>query len=153
MADDPLDFTGRYNTPLDATQESQFQNWAAAQSKVTGRDVASDTYDYDLRGFWKANPDFSYADPSQHLTDQYKKPNHPTFSTQSQYHNSDNPGGTWSKHDDGTWSFIPGAANMQMHGADGLQDYFRRQEPGNKLMLPVEHDPFTTTPVEHDPFK
>jgi hypothetical protein len=136
---DPRDFTSKYNTALSPVEERRFKNWAAKQSQTTGRDIGNDTYDYDLRGYWKAHPDFNYSDPSQHLTDDFKKPNHPTFSAQSQYHGTDgNEGGQWKKQGDGSWSFAPGSTNLQMHGPQRLQDYFNRSEPGNKLELPAK---------------
>jgi len=45
---DPLDFTGKYNTPLTKKQEEQFLKWATKENKL------NDVYDYDLRGAWKA---------------------------------------------------------------------------------------------------
>lgn len=135
---DRRDFTARYNTPLAPADEAKFQDWAAKQSQITGRPPTNDLYDYDMRGFWKNNPDFSYANKTQHLTDQFKKPNHPTFSTGSQYHGQDgNQGGEWIDLGNDKWSFKPGATNMQVHGAQGLQDYFSRAEKGNTLQLPA----------------
>lgn len=154
---DPIDFTGRYNTALPAQDETQFQTWAQDQSKTVGRDVAKDLYDYDLRGWWQQNQ--GQGLDGGHLTDTFKKPNHPTFSTQSQYHGADgNQGGEWAQQPSGAWSFTPGATNMTMHGPEALGDYFKRVEPGNQLnqgavkLTPVEHDPFRLSPVDHDPF-
>jgi hypothetical protein len=52
--------------------------------------------DYDLRGFYKQNPDFS-ASPGQHMTDEFKLPNHPTFSDESRFYspNTAQMGGHW----------------------------------------------------------
>jgi hypothetical protein len=130
---DPLDYTDKYNTPLSPAEEDQFQGWTARQSKAIGRDVSKDTYDYDLRGWWKANggPDLEGG----HLTDQWKKPNHPTFSTGSMYHGVDgNDGGEWGKRSDGSWTFAPGKTNLQNFSAGELQDYFKRVEPSNVLL-------------------
>lgn len=65
-----------YNTDLGG-DEDKFQAWKAENApKDSG-------YDYDLRGAYKAGVK---ADPeSGHWPDTFKKPNHPTFSNQSQY--------------------------------------------------------------------
>src|SRR5690242_7452603 len=84
---DPNDFSGRYNTQLTPAEEQQFQQWAQASGR------ANDTYDYDLRGAWKSG---AATAPNGHLPDTFKKPNHPTFSDQSQYHGIDGyQGGSW----------------------------------------------------------
>ena len=93
----------------------------------------SDDYDYDA---WRAAG--SPADPvTGHGPDTYKLPNHMTFSNESIYHGKDGAeGGQWSKNPDGSWTFTAGPTNLQHHSAEELQDYFRRVEPGNKLILP-----------------
>lgn len=137
---DPFDFTGKYNTKLTPAQEAAFQQWGAQQAAQTGRNPAADTYDYDMRGFWKAgngNPSFS---DNGHAGDLFKKPNHPTFSDQSQYHGVDgNQGGTWGGGQNGQpWTFTPGATNLQVHDAGDLQRYFAQVEKGNQLILPAQ---------------
>jgi hypothetical protein len=129
---DPLDYSGKYNTPLPPQDEATYQQWVGQQSQAAGRNVANDTYDYDMRGWWKANNGAPLE--GGHLTDQYKKPNHPTFSDQSQYNGVDGmQGGKWQQGDDKNWSFTPGATNM--YSAPELQDYFQRVEPGNTVNL------------------
>ena len=126
--DGPPDMSARYNTPLSATDESKYQAWATAQGR------ANDTYDYDLRGAYRSG---AAASANGHLPDTYKKPNHPTFSDQSQYHGVDgHQGGSWSPLKSGSWQFAPSPTNLQMHGAPGLQQYFREREPGSQLVLP-----------------
>jgi len=51
--------------------------------------------DYDLKGFYKDNPNFKAEDKNQHLTDKYKLPNHPTFSVESKYYKEGMPAGKW----------------------------------------------------------
>ncbi len=51
--------------------------------------------DYNLKQFWKDNPDFKVNDPQQHMTDKYKKPNHPTFSVESMYYKPGMKAGYW----------------------------------------------------------
>lgn len=136
MADD-RDFTAKYNTELSATEKAGFEGWAKRQSLAVGRDITKDLYDYDLQGWWKDNPNTDLK--GGHLTDQYKKPNHPTFSTGSQYSGVDGlQGGRWEKSDDGSWAFAPGATNLQNYSKDELTDYFSKVEPGNRLLLPAD---------------
>jgi hypothetical protein len=136
MADN-LDYTSKYNTPLSADEKGGFEGWAKTQSETVGRDVTKDLYDYDLQGWWKNNQGVDLS--GGHLTDQWKKPNHPTFSDQSQYHGADGlQGGQWGQSQDGSYSFKPGATNLKNFSADELKDYFKKVEPGNRLMLPPE---------------
>lgn len=130
-----VDFSGQYNTPLSSVQESQYQAWVAQQSKIVGRNVGNDTYDYDLRGWWLANPGATLN--GGHLTDQFKKPNHPTFSTGSQYSGQDGlQGGIWAKGAGESWTFTPGKTNLDMFTPQEMKDYFGRVEPGNTVVLP-----------------
>jgi len=125
---DPYDYSARYNTPLSPAEEAQFQAWAKANGK------GNDTYDYDLRGAWKSG---AATSENGHLPDTYKKPNHPTFSDQSQYHGVDGvQGGTWGGGNGSPWTFTPSATNLQMMSAPALQRYFQEREPGNLLILP-----------------
>jgi hypothetical protein len=128
---DPYDYTDRFNTQLAPAEEQQFQAWAAANGK------ANDTYDYDLRGAWKSGAAMA---PNGHLPDTFKKPNHPTFSDQSQYHGTGGyQGGTWAGGDGSPYTFTPSATNLQMMSAPMLQRYFQEREPGNQLILPGAH--------------
>jgi hypothetical protein len=133
MADDDLDYTDKYNTPLPPQQEQQFKQWTTQQSAATGRNVGNDLYDYDLRGWYAQN---NGADLSGgHLTDEFKKPNHPTFSTGSKYHGIDgNEGGQWATRQDGSYSFAPGKTNLQNFSPTDMQDYFKKVEPNNVLL-------------------
>lgn len=120
------DFTDKFNTSLPKESEAQFQKWLEKNSKQL------DLFDYDLRGAWK---DGIAKDPQGHLPDTYKKPNHPTFSSESQYSSQMMPGGQWSKSSDGKWAYKPSPLNLQMYGPDGLQDYFQRVEPDSTLLM------------------
>lgn len=123
----PPDMTGIYNTPLSPQEEAQFQR--AYQGKM------GDLYNYDLRGAFKAGVT---PDSRGHLPDTYKKPNHPTFSTDSKYNGvAGNEGGEWSKQPDGKWQFEAGLTNLKMHGADALKGYFKRVEPDAVLIVPA----------------
>ena len=88
--------------------------------------------DYDLRGYWLQNQSF----PKQgHLPDTFKKPNHITFSTHSQYSNGDTQGGQWQQLPDGSWTFTPSAYNLTQYSPEQYQDYFNKYEQGNKVIL------------------
>jgi hypothetical protein len=78
-----------FETPLTRQEERQFQAWKA----VNAPDDSG--YDYDLRGAFKAG---LTRGPDGHMLDTFKKPNHPTFSVESQYA-PDAPAlaGTWDK--------------------------------------------------------
>lgn len=74
VADDP-----RYNTKLTPQEESAFAAWKAQHAPNDSG------YDYDLRGAFKAG---LAPDPATgHWADTFKKPNHETFSDESQYRN------------------------------------------------------------------
>jgi hypothetical protein len=128
-ASDPMDFSQRYNTPLSPPDEAKFQKWIAS----TGRQ--NDLNDYDLRGAWQSG---AATSPNGHLPDTYKKPNHPTFSNESQYHGVDGyQGGAWGGGANGApWTFTPGATNLNMRSPLQLQQYFQRVEPDSQLVLP-----------------
>jgi hypothetical protein len=73
-----------FDTPLSGDQEAAFQGW---KRKFAPNDSGED---YDLRGAFKAGVT---SDPATgHWPDTFKKPNHPTFSDESQYAGSGAPG-------------------------------------------------------------
>ena len=130
---DPLDYSAKYNTQLSPTGEQSYQQWVNAQSQAVGRNVANDSYDYDLRGWFQANGPQNLS--GAHLTDQFKKPNHPTFSDESQYSGVNGAqGGHWDVQPDNSYAFTPGSTSML--STPELQDYFNRVEPTNTLNLP-----------------
>lgn len=60
-------------------------------------------YDYDYRGFYKKYGNLTPQATNGHLTDEFKLPNHPTFSTESKYYtgqpnaiNWEAPGYKWA---------------------------------------------------------
>lgn len=120
--------TTQYNTILSPQNEAAFQTWATANPRL------GNTYDYDSRGFWQAG---AGQNANGHGSDQWKKPNHPTFSNQSMYHGLDgNQGGAWEQLPDGSYTFTPSSTNLQMYSPKDLQDYFLKVEQGNKVILP-----------------
>lgn len=66
-----------FNTILSQSEEKGFQNW---KSQNAPRDSGED---YDLRGAYKSG--LQRDSESGHMSDKYKKPNHPTFSDESIY--------------------------------------------------------------------
>lgn len=126
----PGDYHERnFNTPLDPKRQAAFLAWAAATNRQ--RDVA----DYDLQGYFARQG----ATGDGHLTDKFKKPNHPTFSNESQYHGATNEftgrpyvGGQW-----GANSYQPSSEMLgTTHDIRDLTRYFRRHEPGVELRMP-----------------
>lgn len=96
--------TEQYNTQLTPQQEEMYQVWRSKlptyPAAPMGRPGSGLQYedDYDLRGAFLQNLQavMSQADGKPHMGDQFKKPNHPSFSDQSQY--SVGPtmyGGSW----------------------------------------------------------
>jgi hypothetical protein len=86
-------------TTLSPSEERRYQTW-----KATLPERLQYEGDYDLRGFWKKNPTFSVDNPEQHMTDEFKLPNHKTFSNESRYYNEK------TKHLGGHWEgdvYIP----------------------------------------------
>lgn len=124
-----------YDTRLTPGEEEQFRAWAEAQSRRLGRPVLRDIEDYDLRGLFKQIRGGD-LEPG-HFTDQFKKPNHPTFSTQSQYSGRGSMvGGEWTADPQEKWSFQASPHNVESRGAEGLVRYFMEREPDAKLILP-----------------
>jgi len=138
MADlDPADdwFKNRFNTKLSSEDESKFAEWA----KKSGKDPDSETIDYDLRGAWKKSAEVG---ENGHMTDEFKKPNHPTFSDQSKYHGTSAPwggsyvGGKWSE-ENGKTRFQPSRTMLnKTHDVDRLKSYMKDREPDIELVLP-----------------
>lgn len=121
-----------YNTPLTPEEMQVYEAWAQAG----GRDPVKERQDYDLQGLYKSG---ASLERGAHTTDRYKKPNHPTFSNESQYHGVDgHEGGVWQKRLDNTFSFIPGKSNLENWGPLNLQNYFSTYEKGNQLVLPEQ---------------
>jgi hypothetical protein len=138
----PPDFTGRFNTQLSPAEEQAFQAWLAKSGKE------GDLRDYDLRGAWKAD---AKAAANGHLPDTWKKPNHPTFSTESVYNGVDGKvGGEWIEEGKDKWRFVASRTNVANMGRDGLNEYFRRTEPDAKLEIPPPGDLLYGKPKPRD---
>ena len=71
-----------YDTPLTPEQMLVYNQFLKESKR------GMDEIDYDLRGFFRDGNSF---DAAGHGADWYKKPNHPTFSNESQYHGTPAP--------------------------------------------------------------
>ena len=114
-----------YDTQLTPEEETAFLKWAQSQNRL------GDLADYDLRGAWKAQ--VSQAG-NGHFPDTYKKPNHPTFSDESQYSTPEMRGGHWSGSDQ-RWAFWASPQNIKNMGLLGLSNYFNSREPDSLLVM------------------
>lgn len=121
---------GTPNTEVPKERKADYDKWM----KQLPENLRN-TSDYDLPAAF-----LSGAKPEGgHLTDRFKKPNHMTFSTESQYSGRGGQiGGRWEQGPDKTWTFYASPTNLKYHSARELQDYFQKYEPGNKLVLPKE---------------
>lgn len=132
-APDPL---AAFRTHLSHRDELNFQMWLMKQSFRAQRDYSRGLRDYDLRGLWRETKGADLG--PGHSTDRYKRPNHPTFSTDSIY--SGLPGGPvggrWTGDDKNGWAFQASPANFIHQTPQQLQQYFRIVEPKNHLILP-----------------
>jgi len=137
---DPQDYSAKFNTSLPADLEAMFQQWA----QQSGRD--RDASDFDIRGAWLAaqqgDPRVSWLvgngpkESRGHLPDQWKKPNHPTFSDGSQYQSPGVTGGQWQQNGE-QWNYLASPHNMRTQQRPGaLRQYFDKVEPGNALIEP-----------------
>jgi hypothetical protein len=143
-------FSGLYNTELTPSEEAQYRSWILAMNVARGRNIGADQEDYDTRGYWKnfvkagkTEPDkFVVADDGLRMTsgshgpDTFKKPNHPTFSTESVYSNNQWQGGSWGQEGDKPF-FVPGRANMETWTPEARAKYFQRAEPDIELREPT----------------
>jgi len=89
--------------------------------------------DYDMEGYIKkyGMPDESKG---QHLPDEFKLPNHITFSTDSIYHSDKTPGGVW-KSINNKWHYTPSPYVLSQHSIEELKNYFLKYEPDAILDL------------------
>lgn len=146
MPVDPLDFTNKFNTPIPPEKQAAYDQWAVQQKQKTGKDPRGDRYDYDVQGDWLAG---AARDDRGHGSDQFKKPNHPTFSDQSQLSGQGgNVGGSWidapgmprrdpANVDSTPGFFQPGATNQKYLSPSGLQRYFNNPRNGDTNVVPL----------------
>lgn len=73
---------GPYQTKLSPEDELTFQMWV--RKNMIPFDPNAPAPDYDMRGFWKQNPNYQHQ-PGKHFPDTFKTPFHETFSNESKY--------------------------------------------------------------------
>jgi len=137
-------FINNFNTELPKEVEPKFQQWLAEESKKKGRDISKDMYDYDIKGaFLDLLQGNIKEDERGHLTDKYKKPNHPTFSNQSIYNETESPfggkfiGGEWIEDPSGKVYYTPSLEMLNTtHPLEFLMDYMKKAEPDSELRIP-----------------
>jgi len=118
-----------FNTQLTPTGEQLYRQQMPPEA----------SNDYDMRGAWAQLG--GQVPQGVHLTDQFKKPNHPTFSAGSRYATPDQSGGNWVQLPTGNWAFMPSQTNLSNFGQDNLQRYFDKVEPNNLLLSPLDPGP------------
>ena len=123
---DLRDYSNKFNTQLTPKEELLFLEWAKQNNRL------NDVYDYDLRGAYRELMSGAMKEAANgHLGDKYKKPNHPTFSNQSIYHDLRNVGGHWAKFGN-VDVFVPSNSNSYIR--QELQHYFKTREPNSILI-------------------
>jgi hypothetical protein len=125
------------NSTLNAEQQNSYQTWLNQMEHAVGHDLPVD--DYDMQGAF-----LSGVAPSanNHFSDEFKKPNHMTFSTDSRYSGHGYTGGRWAKGANGDWSFYASPDNLRFHSPAELLSYFQTVEPDSTLYLPGDQTPF-----------
>ncbi len=104
-----------YNTELTQGGEKAYLDWKQKY------DPLDSGVDYDHRGFFNAN---ETRGANGHGTDKFKKPNHPTFSNESQYATGDNAqfAGSWGP---GEENYLP--PSVSYNPPDWLNQYMDDQ--------------------------
>jgi hypothetical protein len=120
-----------YDTPL-GTRLKDYLLW---RSRLP--ENLQNTGDYDLQGAYLAN---AQQAANGHLGDQWKKPNHVTFSDQSQYSTPQMKGGTWAEDGRNAGVFWASPQNLANSGAVGLMNYFKKNEPDWPVILPINYN-------------
>lgn len=123
------DFDRNFNTVLTSAEEEKFQKW---KEKNAPNDSGAD---YDLRGAFKAG-----MKPGEdgHWSDEFKKPNHPTFSNQSRYAPYGNPGSWAGKWDAATRTYTPPEGEDKFTPGKEQPRGVRNNNPGNIIAGPTQ---------------
>ena len=94
-----------------------------------------DSPDYDLESYISKYGDPGQAGTGKHLTDEFKLPNHMTFSNESIYSNPETQGGRWQSGGNDRWAFTPSDFNLTRHDSKTLADYFHNYERKNTVVM------------------
>lgn len=140
QADEDTYYRTRFNAELTPEETFKYHNWLDEEGKKQGRDMRADATDYDMQGAWKSG---AGAAGNGHFPDTFKKPNHPTFSDQSQYHGTPDElhgdawqGGHWTEAE-GKTSYTPSRKMLDTTMPESyMRSYMRDREPDVKLLLP-----------------
>ena len=133
MPTDPLDWSDKYNTAIPPDRQEEYRKWRSSLPANL-----NNQQDYDIQGAFLSG---TGADPRSHMTDQFKKPNHPTFSNESQYDGlSGYVGGKWTDA-----GYKPSRTNLEFRPQEKLQQYFNQAEPTTPL-LAADKTPVPTGP-------
>lgn len=127
----PQQSTGQYDSHLTPEGEQRFQEW---KKRFAPNDSGAD---YDLRGAFKAG---EVPGADGHWTDRFKKPNHPTFSDQSQYAKGADAGkaGRWEGE-----KFIPpspSSGEQKPTPPREMKGFYRDKRPDNGKTSQLEED-------------
>lgn len=120
-----------YTTYLTPDQEAEYNQWRSSLPKNLQNDA-----DYDLRGAFLQSVK---ADGRAHMTDKFKKPNHITFSSESQYSGALSQGGKWVDDGRGGYVFWASPTNLEYNQPSALASYFKQYEKGNTVVLPIDY--------------
>jgi hypothetical protein len=114
--------------------DKEYDDYLNYKSNLEKRNVKLDEGEFDLRNYF--NNAKMTPEEGNHLSDEYKKSNHPTFSTDSKSSVPIvNQGGEW--RDDNGWKFKPSSMNIQnAGGVSNLQRYFNEVETPEGLDIP-----------------
>ena len=85
-------FQKAYQTMLNTRDEVSYQI-----AKANSPFAKDSGVDYDYRGFYKKYGNLTPQATNGHLTDEFKLPNHPTFSIESKYYNGQQYAVDWRK--------------------------------------------------------
>lgn len=103
--------------------------------------TGSSEHNYDLKGaynddevYFKWEDEDVKTPKKAHLSDKYKLPNHPTFSRDSKYSNDYTRGGTWTKNQEGKWTYETSPYVESQHSLEELLNYFKEYEPNSNLI-------------------
>jgi hypothetical protein len=114
--------------PIQDASDPGYDRWRKSLPKNLQEDQ-----DYDLQGYYKKYGTKGPA-ANEHLTDEFKRPNHVTFSNESIYSKPSQQGGVWGTQN-GKDTFTPSSYNIKNVGPDSLRNYFKKNEPTAKLIM------------------
>lgn len=124
-------FGALYNTPLSDKQRQLYSKWLLSLPEYQ-----RNTNDYDMQGAFLAGLG---RGGNGHFPDTFKKPNHMTFSNESMYSTPEANGGTWAPTNSGNYVFWASPTNLRYNQPVDLVDYFKRNEPDQTLVLPIDY--------------